>query len=61
MRDFDFAIAARMFEGTVQTVVDDRHHYGEARFMPRAMSTPSSVMHFQNTGDALLEVKNARG
>jgi uncharacterized DUF497 family protein len=33
VRGFDLAVAGRIFEGTVQTIVDDRYESGEERFM----------------------------
>ncbi len=33
VRGFDFAVAARIFEGPVQTVVDERRDYGEERII----------------------------
>jgi uncharacterized protein len=33
LRGFDFAIAARIFEGPVQTIIDDRRNYGEERII----------------------------
>jgi uncharacterized DUF497 family protein len=33
VRGFDFALAARIFEGPVQTVADERRDYGEDRII----------------------------
>lgn len=33
VRGFNFAVAARIFEGEVQTAVDDRRQYGEERII----------------------------